>query len=112
QKVPARVQYRQGGNSVLDGHMVLPGQIQVLILAPQINLDNDKVFFDDRSELRFMHLRIQRMAVRSPVGAEDEHNIPFALLGVSNCRGNVVMRIRLLVINGRGGGLFSNATEK
>jgi hypothetical protein len=59
-----------------------------------------------------MHLRIQRMAVGSPVGAKDEHNIPLAPLRVSNRRGNVAMRIRLLVKDGRGGLFAGTAKEE
>jgi hypothetical protein len=50
-----------------------------------------------------MHLRVQRVAIPAPVGAENEHNISLAPLGARNRRGNVVMRIGLLIVNGIGG---------
>jgi hypothetical protein len=65
-----------------------------------------------------MHLLIQRMAVWAPIGAEDEHDIPFAPPRVRHRRSNVAAGIRLLVIDGSGGsggsggGLFSAATQE
>jgi hypothetical protein len=59
-----------------------------------------------------MHLRIQRMAVGSPVGAEVEQNILPASSRVSNGCGNVVMRISLFVKKGRSGRLLGGAKEK
>jgi hypothetical protein len=59
-----------------------------------------------------MHLRIQRMAVGSPVGAKDEHDISVASLRVGDGRGNVVTRIRLFIVNGRGGLLRGTAYDQ
>jgi len=59
-----------------------------------------------------MHLRIQRMTVRSPIGAEDEHNVIFARLRTRNRRGNVAVRIRLLVVYGMGGMFWGAAYDQ
>jgi acetyl-CoA C-acetyltransferase len=111
EEMPSRVEDSQGWDSVFDRDVVLLGQVQVFILAPDIDLHDDEAPLEEGSQLGFMHLRIQRMTVGSPVCAEDEYNVLLGRLGFCNRPRDIAMRVGLRVIDRRGR-LSSGAAEQ
>src|SRR5690348_3301175 len=79
EKLSARVQHGNGGDAFVDGHAVFLREVEVLVVTAHVNLDHHKVLSDQAGQVRLVHLRIQRMTVRSPVGAEYQHDVPAGL---------------------------------
>ena len=100
-KEPAlRIEHGKGRDPVLDGDVVPPGDVQVLVIPADVDIDYDKVPLNKRGQLGFSHLRIQRMAVGSPIRAEDDDNIATSARGLRDGGSHLLGGIGLTVVEG------------
>src|ERR1041385_4509749 len=79
EKLSLRAQHGDGRDALLHGYAVFRREVEVLVVPAHVNLDYHKVLSDQTGQVRLVHLRIQRMTVRSPVGAEYQHDVPARL---------------------------------
>src|SRR5947208_11980562 len=60
----------EGGDAFLERHAVLSGEVQVLVEAPDVDVHDDVVLFDQGGKLGLAHLGVERVAIAAPIGAE------------------------------------------
>lgn len=98
-QLPSRAENCYRRNAEANWDTIFRRQFDVLVKPADTYIYHDEVARDQPGQLRFMHLRIQRMAVRSPVGAENQHHVlPFAG-SRGNSTGNELTRIRSFLKN-------------
>jgi hypothetical protein len=63
-----------GGNAALERYIVLLSEIGVFFAAPDIHVDDYKIFIEDGGDFATVKGIVESVAVEAPIGAEDDKN--------------------------------------
>src|SRR6266699_5294632 len=84
----------QAGNSLFEGDFVFLGEIEVLVVIPDVYMNDVIVIINERGDFIRMERSVQNVAVVAPIPAKDEENAFVVFRGCqescSDLRGGLV----------------------
>jgi hypothetical protein len=72
EKLAVGVEYSESGNALLDGDLVLLGDVYVTVEAADVDVDHDEVFVEELRVGGLMEVDVEDLAVAAPVTTEVE----------------------------------------
>jgi hypothetical protein len=63
-----------GGNAALERHLVLLGEIEILLATADVHVDDYKIFVEEGGDFGAVKGFVEGVAVEAPIGAKDDKN--------------------------------------
>src|SRR6266702_2558908 len=87
------IENRDRRNALLNRRSIFLGQVEVLVVLPDIHMNHAVVLIDDFYDSPLMEPVVQYLAVEAPVASEDEDHPLVILLRLQQGRGNFFLGV-------------------
>ena len=68
------IQHGDGRNTAIEGHIVLLGEVEVLLAMADVHVDDHKIFLEGGGDFGAVKGVVEGVAVAAPIGPKDDEN--------------------------------------